>query len=197
MQRKSLLSAALVILGCAQAGAYRLGQQEQTSFGTEVIPGEQRVKRPVPVPDMVLQILRTDDGVKSCLESNPLSAGQELGTWFIVSEIHLDGPAEVDLVVVPSMRGEEAPCFLTPAGIGQFWMFLRTGRGYQLALKAFGNGLSVLKTRNNGYRDLQTVTLGQAGKYETTITFRFDRGQYREYRNVTREKPQANPGGAK
>ena len=197
MQRKLLFSAALLILSCEQVGAYRQGQQEQTSFGTEVVPGEQRVKRPVPVSDTILQILRTDDAVKSCLEYNPLPAGQSLGLWFIASEIHLDGPAEADLVVVPRLRGEETLCFQSVEGIGWFWIFRPTGSGYTLALKAAGNGLWVLKTRHNGYRDVQSGSIGQAGRFVTTITFRFDRGQYRESRNVTRETPQANPGGAK
>jgi len=174
------------------AGSYAAGQtgkQEQSSFGTEEFPGEPLVKRPVPVPDAVLEILKGDDGVKSCLEYNPLPAGGLLSSWFIASEIHLDGVNETDLVVLANPKPEESyPCFHSVAGISWFWVFRQTGRRYELVLRCAGNGLDVLKTRNNGYRDLQTVTLGQAGRYVTTTTFRFDGKRYKKYRESTEEQ---------
>jgi hypothetical protein len=194
MNRKSLVMAFLLLLALTLSAQSQItrqsSQQEQSSFGTEELPGETLVKRPVPVPDTVLQILKTDDGVKSCLEYNPLVPGQLLGSWFIASEIHLDGPNERDLVILPTPHpGDTYMCFHSVSGIGQFWVFRKIGERYQLVLKASGTGLLILKTRNNGYRSIQTGSVGQAGRYVTTITFRFDGQRYREYRNITQEQP--------
>ena len=160
-------------------------KEEQSSFGTEDVPGTPRVVLPLPVPDSVVQSLETDENVRSCLQENPLDPGQSLGSWFIASEIHLAGPAEDDLVVVPSFKSSESMCFQSVAGIGWFWVFRRVDTRYQLALKAAGNGLEVLGTRSSGYRDIQTSTLGQAGRHLTTMIFRFDGTRYQKYRETT------------
>ena len=83
---------------------------------------------------------------------------------------------------------ESYSCFHSVAGISWFWVFRQAGKRYELVLKAAGNGLDVLKTRNNGYRDLQTATLGQAGRFVTTTTFRFDGKRYQKYCESTQEQ---------
>jgi hypothetical protein len=164
----------------------QLATQEQSTFGTEeVSPAEPRVIRPVPVPDEVLEVLKAGAGFKSCLDYNPLAPGQLLSSWFIASKIHLDGSDETDLVVVPSFRGKEGMCFESVEGIGWFWVFRKVGGRYELALKTSGNGLEILKTKNNGYRNIQTGTIGQAGRFITTITFHFDGKAYRKYNEKT------------
>jgi hypothetical protein len=167
----------------------RAGHLEQASFGAEEVPFKPLVKRPVPLPDLVLQILKVDDGVKSCLEYNPLAPDQLLSSWFIGSEIHLGGPHETDLVVLPSPRGEQSVCFHSAEGIGWFWVFRQASRNYQLVLQASGNGLDILKTRTNAYRDIQAVTATRAGGLLTTITFQFDGRRYRESRKNTHALP--------
>ncbi len=168
--------------------ADRAGTHEQSSFGSEEVPGEARIKHPIRLPDPVAEILRADDWVRSCLENNPLSPGETLSTWFLASPIHLAGSEETDLVVLPSLRREAALCFQGATGIGWFWVFRKTGDKYQLVLKAAGNSLDVLKNRDHVYRDIRTSTIGQAGKYLTTIVFRFDGERYREYQNRTKEQ---------
>jgi hypothetical protein len=169
--------------GHAQASGQ--GSREQSSFGTEEVPGIPLVKRPVPVPNTVLQLLAGDVDVKGCLSDNPLPANHSLASLFIGSEIHLDGPSRSDLIVVP-VPGNG--CFQGATGIGSFWVFRRAGKQYELALKALGNGLTVLKTRYDGYRIIQTGTLGQAGRYLTTITFRFDGKQYTKVGEITQQR---------
>ncbi len=187
---QALLCFALVLGSVAGPnGVSQTGKQEQSSFGSEEIPGEPLVKQPVPVPVAVSEILKGDEGVKSCLEDNPLPAGEKLSSWFIASAVHLSGSNETDLVVLANPQpGESYSCFHSVTGISWFWVFRQDGRRYELLLRAACNGLKVLKTRNNGYRNLQTVTLGQAGGYLTTTSFRFDGKRYQKYRESTQEQ---------
>lgn len=177
-------------VGVAQKsrGVGKTSQEEQSSFPTDEIPGEPLLRRPVTIPDAVSEILKRDDGVKSCLENNPLPADEPLSTWFIASEIHLGVPNEADLVVLANPSpGEAYPCFHSAAGISWFWVFRRTAGRYDLILKAPGNELNVLTARHNGYKNIQTLTRGEAGRYVTTITFHFDSNRYLRYRETAQE----------
>jgi hypothetical protein len=177
---------AFIALGQMQVLGQRSGG-EQTSFAVEEIPGEPRVKRPIPVPDAAVEALRTDEGVTSCLRDNPLAPEQSLSSWFVASAIHLDGAKEADVVVVPSFRGQESMCFQTPAGIGLFWVFRENGGRYELVLRTWGGGLEILTARTNGYRDVRTGTLGQAGRDLTNTTFHFDGIRYVADRKTTQK----------
>lgn len=157
---------------------------EQSRFGTEEVPGEPLVTRPVPLPNSVLQLLSEDVDVKGCLSFNPLPAGKSLAFLFIGSTIHLNGKNASDLVVVPV---PDYGCFHSAAGIGTFWVFGRAGEKYKLLLKTLGNGLTVLKAKYKGYRIIQTATIGQAGQQLTTISYRFNGEQYQKYRGGTQE----------
>lgn len=176
-----------ILLGQAQFQGQR-GQDEQSTFAVEEIPGEPRVKHPIAVPDTVVELLQTDEGVKSCLKDNSLDSGQSLSSWFVASLIHLDGPREADVIVVPSFRGHESMCFQTPAGIGLFWIFRQNAQRYELALRTWGGGLEILTSRTNGYRNVQTGTLGQAGRTRTNVAFHFDGVRYVEGREATQEQ---------
>jgi hypothetical protein len=188
---KSLLVAsfllAFVPFGQAKVSGPR-SEGEQSRFAVEDIPGEPRIKRPIPVPDAAVEELQKDGAVKSCLGDNPLEPGQSLSSWFVASVIHLDGPMEADLVVVPSFRGQESICFQTPAGIGLFWIFRKNGERYQLVLRTWGGGLEILTAATNGHRNVETGALGQAGRVLTNTTFHFDGIRYVENRRTTQEQ---------
>lgn len=173
----SLLLLIMINLGQSRAWGQR-SAIEQSKFAVEEIPGEPRVKEPITIPDAVTKALQTDDGVKSCLEDNPLESGQSLSSWFLASAIRLDGSDEADLIVVPSFRGQESMCFQTPAGIGLFWIFRRSKGQYDLILRTWAGGLRILNERTNGYRDVQAGTLGQAGRNLTSVTFHFNGIKY-------------------
>ena len=115
-------------------------------------------KRTMRVPASVLQTLRKDDTVKACLSDNKPTLDHPFASWFTGSVVHLDGPEERDLVVVPSPRVHQPNimCFHSVEGIGWFWFFRRTGTRYQLVLKAGGNGFSIEANKSNGYRDIKT-----------------------------------------
>lgn len=176
-----------VLLGQIQALAQR-SENEQSRFAVEEIPGEPRVTNPITLPETVSEVLQADETVKSCLKDNPLDLGQSLSSWFIASLIYLDGPNEADVVVVPSFRGQESMCFQTPAGIGLFWVFRQYGHRYALVLRTWGGGLEVLQSRTNGYRNIRTGTLGQAGKILTKLPFHFDGTRYVDDQNATHEQ---------
>lgn len=163
-------------------------ENEQSRFTVEEIPGESRVRHPIPVPDGALEKLQTDGTVKSCLKDNPLEPGKSLSSWFVASLIHLNGPKEADLVVVPSFQGQESMCFQSPAGIGLFWIFRKHGERYELVLSTWGGGLEILTTKTNSYRNVMTGTLGQAGRNLTNITFHFTGTRYVANKETTQEQ---------
>jgi hypothetical protein len=170
-----------------QLPPYALGetQKEQSTFGTEELPGIPLVKHPVTLPSSVLHILSADVDVTGCLSTNPLPPRKPLASLFIGSEVHLDGSGERDLVIVPV---PDYGCFLSATGIGIFWVFRKTANSYELVLKASGSGLSILTAKHCGHRDIQTGTIGRAGREFTTITFRFDAKEYRQYRYTTKQR---------
>lgn len=165
------------------------GEQEQSSFGGEEVPGVPFIKRPVAVPDTVLQILREDETVKSCLVANVPSPETPLASWFVASEVHLGGRQERDLMVLPSPRERQPDylCFHSVEGFTRFWVFRLTHHRYQLALNTAAFGIEIAKKRHFGYRDIETASPSFAGRFTTTVTFHFDSTQYQEYRSETRE----------
>jgi hypothetical protein len=187
-----LLPACLIVFVWAAPGSRAAVQTipgEQSSFGTEEFPGQPFLKRPVPVPEAVSEILMRDDAVQHCLGDDPLPSGEPLSSWFVASEIHLDDRNETDLVVLPNPKpGGSYLCFHSVEGISWFWVFRGTAGKYELMLKASGNQMQVLQSRHSGHRDIQTVEVGQAGKYLTTVTFRFDGKHYQTYRENTQER---------
>jgi hypothetical protein len=178
---------ALVLHGQAQVAAFH-SKNEQSSFAVEEIPGESRIRHPLPVPSEALEELQRDKGVKSCLADNPLESGKSLSSWFLASEIRLDGSNEADLVVVTSFLGQKSMCFQTPAGIALFWIFRKNNGRYELVLRTWGGSLEVLATKTNGYRNVKTGTLGQAGRNLTDITFHFDGTRYIADRERTQKR---------
>lgn len=151
----------------------------QTEFSAD--PSE-RITRPLPVPESVVQILARENIVSACMKDKPISRGSSLASWFAGSEIHLNGNSEPDIIVLPSSR---APllCFHSAEGIGWFWVFRRARGRYDLVLTAAGLSLSILDSKHNGYRDIRSG--GQVGKIGTATIFRFEAGAYRKYREKT------------
>jgi hypothetical protein len=153
--------------------------REQTTFGGDEVPGVQFIKRPVSIPDSVLDILKRDDSVKACLAEN---AKIQVASWFVASEIRLGGNLEHDLVVLPSPRADQPDygCFHSAEGFTSFWVFRGTEGHYELLLKTAGLAIEIKKSRHQGYRDIETGS-PSAIKFIYTVSFRFDGKQYKEY----------------
>lgn len=199
MQKKVLLAlliSCLITMSVDLTSKEKRGQNEQSGFSVEqeLVP----IEKPSHLPQEALQVLAKEVGVASCLENEGVSSDQLPSSWFIVSEIHLDGPNEVDLVVLPNLASKPqqhpgpAVCFLG-ANTGQFWIIRKTPSGYQLVLSLFTDALTVLDSRSKRLRDIEAVTVSVHG--ETTSLFKFNGEQYKLYSEKTENNaPQPNKG---
>jgi len=171
----------------SQTGQAR--EQEQSSFGGEEVAGIPFLQRPVRLPRAVLQILKEEATVKGCLTSNGLPLDHPIASWFVAATVHLGGPDERDLVVLPNPRSHTPDflCFHSASGIQSIWLFRRIGKQYHLVLTTTGNGISILPDRHFGFRDIQSGTIGSAGRLVTTVIFHFDGNQYQEFDEETKE----------
>lgn len=175
---RRLILASYLFLLLEPSGAWGKTEKEQTSFDAD---SSSQITHPVRLPASVLQILAQDSEVAACRKENTIPSGVSPASWFVASEIHLGGPDEVDMVVLPAAQGKRFLCFHSVEGIGWFWVFRQVGAHYELVLKTAGLGLIIRDTRHQGYRDIQS---GAAfGMHSSQTTYRFENGKYREYRN--------------
>lgn len=101
------------ILGVASIGqsSKEPAAEEQSLFGAE----DDTVEKPVNLPTRVLQILAKDEHVAQYLKAQGQSPDELTTESFLASEIHLDGPHEIDLIAtgIGRLRGNAAA----------FWVF--------------------------------------------------------------------------
>lgn len=81
------------------------------------------INKPVEIPDSALEVLRDTitGGPANCVKSRGVTPGQASASWFIASAVHLNGPNEVDLVVLlnePAIADPKNPggCLLPANG---------------------------------------------------------------------------------
>lgn len=141
---------------------------EQTSFAVDWPPDGVFIKKPVEIPSGALDVIADSlaRGTVNCLKHHNISPERLPLSWFAGSEIHLDGPEEVDLIVQPNLPkiaahevplGEGAGCLLG-ANIGPFWVIRKNSSGrYSLLLATYALGLKILDSRANYYRDIEAV----------------------------------------
>jgi hypothetical protein len=165
-------------------------EPEQSSFGGEEAADVPFIKGRVPVPPAVLEILRHDETVKGCLRDNEPTPENPFSSWFVAATIHLGGPSERDLIVLPNPGWQPGyGCWYSASGIQWFWIFRRAEEQYKLVLAVHGNDIEILRTQHSGHRDIRSATILSAGRFGTTILYRFDGNQYQEYqRNKTQQK---------
>ena len=136
----------------------------QTVFGLK-----KEVERPVRIPASVLLALRSDADVVRCLK--PKKSPAEIpASWFAASEVRLNEAEEIDLVVQP-----KDSCLLG-AKVGPFWVFRRTQKGYELALKTSAQSIEILESKTTGYRDILSVQ--PTPVRVISVTFKFDGKKY-------------------
>jgi hypothetical protein len=178
---KCIPSAALLIIatllapGVASQQAKKRPSQEQMKFGLEG-----SVIQPVPIPDAVLAMLRTDSEVRTsrCVDEGQPSPSVS-ASWFEASQIHLDGPVEIDLLV----KAKDGCLF--GANIGPFWIFKKTPHGYALLLAVSALGVEVLPSRTNGHKDVSAGAV--AGGKAVSVLYKFDGRRYQESANKVEE----------
>jgi hypothetical protein len=71
--------------------------QEQSGFNYELEIDP--IQRPVELSEAALQTLSKDERIHSCLDSEGMLADELPANWFVASEIHPEGPNEIDLIV--------------------------------------------------------------------------------------------------
>ncbi len=139
----------------SNAQVHQKNPREQTDFGSD-----SDLDRPVPVPPTAL------DALRSALKT-PELPGDELKA----SEIHLAGPTETDLIV-PRLAGSHAALF---------YILRPTSNGYQLIFDSGGDGMTVLRSRSHGYRDLKVSVFTQAGRSQDTVIYKFNGRRYAKF----------------
>jgi len=168
-------------------------KQEQTAFEAEPDGDVMHISRPAEIPEGALKVLRDlSRSPADCLKHDGVTPEQVPASWFIASAVHLNGPNEVDFVVLlnePAIAHPDIPggCML-PANGNYFWVLgpeSKSGK-YRLLLKVYGHGLNVLNSRTNQYRDIQAGYASTAGG--ATMLYKFKLSQYqlaekKEYKN--------------
>lgn len=150
---------------------------EQTVFDAEPNSSQMLVKRPAEIPDSALQVLRDTltGGIFNCLKSRGVTPEQAPASWFLASAVHLNGPNEIDLIVLPNVPSISNPtnpggCML-PAHGGLFWVLgpgIASGR-YGLLLATYGLRLEILNSRTNRYKDIEVDGGRAALFYKFTV----------------------------
>lgn len=134
-------------------------QSQQSTFGAE-----ERIKRPITLPEDILKILKQDkrnqESLKEGQSVNDISA-----SWFTASEIYLNDDKLPDLIVMatdPHLFG---------ANVVPFWVFQKTPQGNKLVLSVSALVLEVLKSKTNGYYDIRTSVATAREVLTTIFTF--------------------------
>jgi hypothetical protein len=178
---RPLLQLLIVVSLVASIGNSQTAKQpqasEQSRFAVEGIP----IEKPKDVPESVLKILRKDDYVVGCLRQGQ-SVSEIPTSWFVGSEIHLDGSDQIDLIVVPRQLApkKDEPtdnACLYGANVAPFWVFRQTSGQPTLVLEISAAGLKVLNAKTNGCRHIRTWS--STALTRTISYFRFDGHQYR------------------
>jgi hypothetical protein len=142
---------------------------EQTSFGAE-----ETILRPVEIPADVLQILRHDDRNRRVLKLGE-SENDIVASWFVASAINLDDNRLPGLIV------QSANPRLFGANLVPFWVFHKTSKGNELALRIDALRLEVLRTKTNGVRDIR-VSEATANEIISSY-YEFDGTRYEQHRS--------------
>jgi hypothetical protein len=151
-QTHFLLAGLLILLSPIRA-QQKGAEPQQTQFTAE----DHDVKRPVAIPSEVMDILSKDERVRNALEYEHLDPKQLPKSWFSASATHLGPSSRSDLIV-------EAQDGLRGANVIMLWVFCATESGFRLVLAAPAHDLEILRTRWNGYRELELSA-------ETPVTF--------------------------
>jgi hypothetical protein len=161
---------AVVLVGLAAALAPAAVAKECTGFGME----DEKPACPAALPADVAAILLKDEHVQRTLDGNKLPPDQLPLSWFAVSEVHLAGPREKDLVVMATGR-------LGGANVTTFWVFRPTEHGHELVLNGPALVLNIKKERANGYKMIELTKVVHLDTIDS-VTLRFNGSRYEAFR---------------
>jgi hypothetical protein len=172
MNIKRTAVAPLTVLILCSAGIAE-GKSPHSSTQLHFSAEDARVEKPVPIPESVLAVLRTDEMVRVALANENISAEKIPLSWFSASAIHLSSSERAGLVVMA-----EGP--LHGSNVTTFWVFCATARGYKLVLTGLAHDLTVKNTRWKEHRDIVLASMTAA--QISTVSFRFEGERYAEYK---------------
>jgi len=135
---------------------------------------EEPIKSPTPIPTGVLNILRNDSRVRSCLASNERRENIP-ATWFVASMIDLSGHTQSGLLVTA-----RNPC-LFGANVNPFWIFLNGLSGHRLVFSVSALSIEILSRKTYGNRDIRAEAA--TAREVLTGIYRFDGRRYRLWRS--------------
>jgi hypothetical protein len=146
------------------------------SFSSET----EAFKRPVQLPKEVLVLLTTDTedfpqgspkGLRCSDDDRSPRAPDDPGERLLCTNLSLFSAKGSDylLIGVGSLRG---------AHIVPFWIFHQDSNGTSLLFKTRSDDLTVLTSRYNGYRELESTWIYQAGRRIVTERYRFNGKTY-------------------
>jgi hypothetical protein len=135
---------------------------EETAFSMEF-----SFEHPVALNDAAKKAIASDPDVADVMRDEKLSVDTIPENWFTASEVHLEIHDQPDLVVM---------------GLGislgpytaRFWVLRHLQQGYQVVLATDAHDLTLLNTRTNGLRDIETSVKTEREK------FKFDGGRYQK-----------------
>ncbi len=188
----SIIAMLFFQMRCGAQTTNKTSRTEQSRFAIEIeaVP----VQQPIKLSKGALQALSKDQSVYSCLKSEELSPEELPAAWFYASEIHLDGPEQIDLIVLPGNGPSDTPpgkvrggACLLGANTGGFWVLHKTGGTFEVVLSEWAQSLDVLITRSHGLRDIRVRCSSLNGIY--IREWRFDGKLYRLFRKYSRSNP--------
>ncbi len=144
---------------------------------------EEPFTREAKIPNAVVPLLR--DVITDSCRGQISTNGIDVRSWFYASRIDLKSRRSAFIV-----RSGHHRC-LTGVDNAWFWIFLKTGRSYELVLASGTISLDVLKTVTRGLRDIETNAATAATNY--TNVFKFDGRVYKRHRCLQASPPDAKP----
>lgn len=174
MNSKKLL-AIFFLMAIAMAFSQKSSSvHEQTSF-VEDSP----LDRTVPIPQNVLRLLSQREEVKENLQEVSEAERKDLAQFFSASQIHLGPADEIDLIV----KGNEG---MGGADNASFWVVRSAYKNPVIVLWEGANGLEVLTTRTNGYRDIRSDWA--SASTQVTSLYQFNGTEYKLARKKMRDR---------
>jgi hypothetical protein len=172
-----LKASVALTLAIVAVGALPARSQDAQPISEQTIFREsERLTRPAPLTPDVLKLLLATKQAKRVLDSMSDSQRENPARLFQASEIHLNSPDEIDLIVIgnsPMMNADSA----------MFWV-VRSPRKHAAVILACGqDNLEVMRSKTNSYKDIMAYW---SSPQETIITtYHYDGNAYRVWRNKT------------
>jgi hypothetical protein len=142
------------------------------------------MKYPMPLPRAVLQIISSDEDVRNlCLQQ--LGLRRMEASFFQASRVSLNNKGSSGLVVT------SGDCYVGGANNNRFWIFYRAPQGYRVVFDEMASGVTILRTKTEGFYDIKVGTL--VGPQLWWSLYKFDGSKYKvtrswkeTYRNLSK-----------